>query len=91
MPCAPMRTTVTLHPDIEALLRRRMRDRGVSFKQALKDAIREALVSPPSAALETATVDLALALEHGATIVTYDSDFGRCSGVAWREPAHLPG
>lgn len=29
----------------------------------------------------------ALAVEHGATIVSYDSDFGRFSGVAWREPA----
>ncbi|MDQ3304929.1 MAG: antitoxin [Actinomycetota bacterium] len=37
-----MRTTVTLDPDAEALLRRRMRQRGVSFKQALNDAIREA-------------------------------------------------
>lgn len=37
-----MRTTVTLDPDAEAILRRRMRERGVSFKQALNDAIREA-------------------------------------------------
>lgn len=36
-----MRTTVTLDPDAEALLHRRMRERGVSFKQALNDAIRE--------------------------------------------------
>jgi hypothetical protein len=27
-----MRTTVTLDPDTEALVRRRMRERGVSFK-----------------------------------------------------------
>ena len=38
-----MRTTVTLDADTEALLRKRMRERGVSFKQALNDAIREAL------------------------------------------------
>ena len=36
-----MRTTVTLDPDTEALIRRRMRERGVSFKQALNDAVRE--------------------------------------------------
>lgn len=36
-----MRTTVTLDPDTEALVRRRMRERGVSFKQAVNDAIRE--------------------------------------------------
>jgi type II secretory pathway component PulF len=36
-----MRTTVTLDADTEALVRRRMRERGVSFKQAVNDAIRE--------------------------------------------------
>jgi toxin-antitoxin system PIN domain toxin len=29
----------------------------------------------------------ALAVEHGGTVVTYDSDFGRFTGVAWRPPA----
>lgn len=33
----------------------------------------------------------ARALEHGATIETDDSDFGRFPGVAWREPSPLPG
>jgi hypothetical protein len=36
-----MRTTVTLDPDAEQLVRDRMRTRGVSFKQALNDAIRD--------------------------------------------------
>jgi hypothetical protein len=36
-----VRTTVTLDDDTEALVRRRMADRKVSFKQALNDAIRE--------------------------------------------------
>lgn len=35
-----MRTTVTLDPDTEAAVRRLMAERGVSFKQALNDAIR---------------------------------------------------
>jgi len=35
-----MRTTVTLDPDAERLVRASMRDRGISFKQALNDAIR---------------------------------------------------
>lgn len=35
-----MRTTVTLDPDTESLVRRLMAQRGVSFKQALNDAIR---------------------------------------------------
>jgi hypothetical protein len=36
-----MRTTVTLDEDTEALVRRRMADRKISFKQALNDAIRD--------------------------------------------------
>ena len=41
-----MRTTVTLDADTEALIRRRMRSQGVSFKQALNDAIRAGLAEP---------------------------------------------
>lgn len=36
-----MRTTVTLDPDVEEIVRSRMRARHVSFKQALNDVIRE--------------------------------------------------
>ena len=35
-----MRTTVTLDPDVEELLRRTMRERGLTFKEAINDAIR---------------------------------------------------
>lgn len=35
-----MRTTVTLDPDVEQLLRERMEAKGVSFKEALNDAVR---------------------------------------------------
>jgi hypothetical protein len=38
-----MRTTVTLDPDTERLIRTIVRERGVSFKQALNDAIRAGL------------------------------------------------
>jgi hypothetical protein len=38
-----MRTTVTLDPDVEAKLRARMRERGVSFKVALNEAVRSGL------------------------------------------------
>ena len=41
-----MRTTVTLDPDTLALIRRRMEDEGVSFKQAVNDAIRAGLARP---------------------------------------------
>lgn len=43
-----MRTTVTLDPDVEALLRKVMRARGLSFKAALNHAVREGLVKAPS-------------------------------------------
>ena len=38
-----MRTTVTLDPEVEALLKRTMRERGSSFKQTLNSAIRAGL------------------------------------------------
>jgi hypothetical protein len=38
-----MRTTVTLEPDVEALVRRAMKERGLSFKEALNSAIRTGL------------------------------------------------
>ena len=37
-----VRTTVTLDPDVEQIIRRRMRERGISFKEALNDAVRSA-------------------------------------------------
>ncbi|MBI1802416.1 MAG: antitoxin [Chloroflexi bacterium] len=40
-----MRTTVTLDPDVEAKLRAIMRERGISFKDALNSAIRKGLAS----------------------------------------------
>jgi hypothetical protein len=36
-----MRTTVTLDPDAEQVVRDRMSAKGISFKQALNDAIRD--------------------------------------------------
>jgi hypothetical protein len=38
-----MRTTVTLDPETEALLREAMASRGVSFKRALNEAIQRGL------------------------------------------------
>ena len=35
-----MRTTITLDPDVEALVKRAMADRALSFKEAVNDAIR---------------------------------------------------
>lgn len=66
-----VRTTVTLDPDAEALLRRHMRERGLSFKAALNDAIRAGLGRPdegaapfrtPTRAMGRPTVNLDRAL-----------------------------
>lgn len=35
-----MRTTVTLEPDVDALIKRAMRERDLTFKQALNEAVR---------------------------------------------------
>lgn len=53
-----MRTTVTLDPDTEQLIRRRMRERGMSFKEAVNDAIRSGSMatSPQRFVTETASM-----------------------------------
>ena len=43
-----MRTTVTLDPDVERVLQTAMRERGISFKQALNDAVRAGLMRESS-------------------------------------------
>jgi hypothetical protein len=39
-----MRTTVTLDADVERLLKNSMRERSISFKEALNEAVRTGLV-----------------------------------------------
>jgi hypothetical protein len=64
-----MRTTVTLDPDTEQIIRDRMAAKGVSFKQALNDSIREGRLdaeqqpfSTPTVHMGTPAVDLTKAL-----------------------------
>lgn len=38
-----VRTTVTLEPDVEAFVKQAMRDRGLTFKEAVNTAIREGM------------------------------------------------
>lgn len=55
----PMRTTITLDADVDARLRKLMRERRISFKEAVNFAVRAGL--PPGAAAEpfrTPTYDL---------------------------------
>jgi hypothetical protein len=54
-----MRTTVTLDPDVEQLVRRRMREREQSFKQALNDLVRSGAIEQTVAApFRTATASM---------------------------------
>jgi hypothetical protein len=67
-----MRTTVTLDPDTASLIERRMAERGVGFKQALNDLIRESAhpgdagYSTPTFALGTPRTDVTHALQLAA-------------------------
>jgi hypothetical protein len=49
-----MRTTVTLDPDVQALLKKAMRKHDASFKQTLNDAVRTGLGKPAPKASPTA-------------------------------------
>jgi len=53
-----MRTTVTLEPDADALVRRLMRERGLSFKAALNEAIRAGARRPTRRAFHTPTTEM---------------------------------
>ena len=41
-----MRTTITLEPDVEALLKKAMHERGITFKDAVNQAVRAGLTKP---------------------------------------------
>lgn len=66
-----MRTTVTLDPDVEQVVRERMAAKGVSFKRALNDAIRESaprveyLFETPSSRL-----GLKIDLDHAGEVLS---------------------
>lgn len=56
-----MRTTVTLDPDTDAMVRRLMRERGLTFKQAVNVAIRSGAAPRGRAApVVTPTFDMGL-------------------------------
>ncbi len=74
-----MRTTVTLDDDVAALLRKRMRERGHTFKQALNEALRDGLLrddvadadrsyATPTFDLGGARIDLDRALRLAASL-----------------------
>lgn len=43
-----MRTTLTLEPDVERLIKRSMRERRIGMKQAVNEAIRRGLDEAPA-------------------------------------------
>ena len=53
-----MRTTVTLDPDTDAIVRRLMRERSLSFKQALNAAIRAGRATRTRRSPRTLTFDM---------------------------------
>lgn len=60
-----MRTTVTIDPDVQVLLRKAMRERGEPFKQVLNAALREGLragVRKPAKPFRQRTFDLGIPL-----------------------------
>ena len=71
-----MRTTVTLDPDVDAIVKRAMRERGISFKQALNDAVRagtpggeeRGVVDFPSYDMGEPRIDLSKALGLAARL-----------------------
>ncbi len=48
-----MRTTITLDPDVDQLIKRAMRERGLTFKQAVNEAIRAGETTPQGDATAT--------------------------------------
>lgn len=53
-----MRTTITLDPDVAALLEKEMKQREIGFKVAVNDAIRRGLGQPPTVDIAWPTHDL---------------------------------
>ncbi len=53
-----MRTTLSLDPDVEALLRETMARRGIGLKQAVNDGLRAGLGGRPTAAFRTPAHDM---------------------------------
>lgn len=65
-----MRTTITLTPESESLIQRLMRDRRLTFKDAVNEAIARGL-TPSSKAIETPTFDLghpSIPVEHALQV-----------------------
>lgn len=65
-----MRTTVTLDPDTDAIVRRLMRERSLTFKQAVNAAIRSGAAPRTRRPVRTPTFDM------GTPLVPIDKALG---------------
>jgi Ribbon-helix-helix protein, copG family len=63
-----MRTTVTLDPDVAARLKAVARERGISFKQALNQAVRAGLVAGRGRSRPFRQLTQAMGLRPGVSI-----------------------
>ena len=59
-----MRTTITLEPDVQALIRTAMKERGISFKEALNSAVRAGLTRSKSRRTTFVQASFSLGLEQ---------------------------
>ena len=82
-----MRTTVTLDPDTDAAVRRLMRERGLTFKEAVNAAIR-AGIGGRRRRFRTPTVDLGtprLPLDHALRLAAELEDEELARKIAARK------
>jgi hypothetical protein len=66
-----MRTTITLDPDVAALVQRAMRERGRSFKETVNDMLRKASGDSGAVPASTAAISMgepAIPLDHALRV-----------------------
>ena len=73
-----MRTTVTIDPDVQVLLKRAMKKTGEPFKQVLNNALRDALGRVVREAASRCCAVSATDLQHGRSLV----DLTKANAVA---------
>ena len=90
-----MRTTVTLDPDAYALVRKLMRERGITFKEAVNQAIRQGLapkrrrrVSFPTYDMGEPRIELTKALQLAGELE--DEEILRKMAMARDAPGRRP-
>ena len=78
-----MRTTITLDADVESLLRQAMRERDLSFKEAVNEGLRAGLSPRPRARFQQRTFDLGFRPD-----VNYDKALEIAAAIEVQELLH---